>query len=375
MNSSMHLHIVSYTIPYPADYGGAIDIFYKIKALSESGVKIHLHCFKYDRQPHPVLDAICYKVYYYERKEGLKYNLSKLPFIVKTRDDDQLLDNLLNDTYPILFEGLHTTLYLGHSALANRIKIVRLHNIEHEYYDKQAQFERKFRQKLFFKIEAWKLRRYERVLKHAQALATISQNDYDYYNTRFPKVFILRPFHPFEQVESIVGKGDYALFHGDLSIAENSEIAQKLVRHVFSNVPYRLTIAGKRPDDELLRLTGEYSNITLVANPAEPDMYDLIRNAHINFAMAWHQTGMKLKLVYSLYLGRHCIANANSSGSDFQDQVINVENLEDARDIVTTLFNSEFTLQDKEKRQAALECSLSNKLGVNILVDIIKELQ
>ena len=46
--SEVHLHIISFTIPYPPNYGGAIDVFYKIKALHSAGVKVHLHCFSYD---------------------------------------------------------------------------------------------------------------------------------------------------------------------------------------------------------------------------------------------------------------------------------------------------------------------------------------
>ena len=43
------LHIISFDVPYPPDYGGAIDVFYKLKALNQEGVKIHLHCFEYGR--------------------------------------------------------------------------------------------------------------------------------------------------------------------------------------------------------------------------------------------------------------------------------------------------------------------------------------
>ena len=42
-----HLHIVALNIPFPANYGGAIDIYYKVKALHEIGYTIHLHCFEY----------------------------------------------------------------------------------------------------------------------------------------------------------------------------------------------------------------------------------------------------------------------------------------------------------------------------------------
>ena len=50
-----HLHIISFDVPYPANYGGVIDVFYKIKALHAKCVKIHLHCFEYGRAEARVL--------------------------------------------------------------------------------------------------------------------------------------------------------------------------------------------------------------------------------------------------------------------------------------------------------------------------------
>jgi hypothetical protein len=46
---SKHLHIISFDVPYPANYGGVIDIYYKLKALKKQGIKIHLHCYGYGR--------------------------------------------------------------------------------------------------------------------------------------------------------------------------------------------------------------------------------------------------------------------------------------------------------------------------------------
>jgi len=37
--SDLHIHIISFDIPFPANYGGVIDVFYKAKALTDSGVK------------------------------------------------------------------------------------------------------------------------------------------------------------------------------------------------------------------------------------------------------------------------------------------------------------------------------------------------
>ena len=128
------LHIISFEIPYPPDYGGVVDVFYKIKALSVLGVKIHLHCFQYGRKEQPVLEKYCFKVYYYPRKTTKLKFFSRLPYIVASRESEELMSNLLKDKHPILMEGLHSTLYIKDERLKGRKIIVRSHNIEHNYY-------------------------------------------------------------------------------------------------------------------------------------------------------------------------------------------------------------------------------------------------
>ena len=34
------IHIIVFDVPYPSDYGGIIDVFYKLKALHQLGVNI-----------------------------------------------------------------------------------------------------------------------------------------------------------------------------------------------------------------------------------------------------------------------------------------------------------------------------------------------
>ncbi|MBK7589454.1 MAG: hypothetical protein IPI22_14555 [Bacteroidetes bacterium] len=61
---SNKLHIISLDIPYPPDYGGMIDVFYKLKALSSLGLEITLHCFEYgSRTPNAVLNQYCKKLF------------------------------------------------------------------------------------------------------------------------------------------------------------------------------------------------------------------------------------------------------------------------------------------------------------------------
>ena len=54
--SDPELNIVSFAVPFPPDYGGAIDIYYKLETLNNLGIKIYLHCFQYGRSDSKILE-------------------------------------------------------------------------------------------------------------------------------------------------------------------------------------------------------------------------------------------------------------------------------------------------------------------------------
>jgi hypothetical protein len=53
------INIVAFDVPFPANYGGVIDVFHKIKTFNQLGVKVHLHCFEYGRGNQPELEQYC----------------------------------------------------------------------------------------------------------------------------------------------------------------------------------------------------------------------------------------------------------------------------------------------------------------------------
>src|SRR5690349_17100190 len=126
------LHIITHDVPWPADYGGVVDLFYKIKALHELGVRIYLHCFVNKRPPQEKLEKYCEKVYYYKRKAGITGFSFRLPYTVNSRKNAELIRNLNKDEYPVLLEGVHCSYYLHTGKLANRKVLLRLHNAEFE---------------------------------------------------------------------------------------------------------------------------------------------------------------------------------------------------------------------------------------------------
>ncbi|MBN2774502.1 MAG: hypothetical protein JXR31_09665, partial [Prolixibacteraceae bacterium] len=246
------LHIVSFDVPYPPDYGGVIDVFYKLRGLSEVGIKIYLHCYQYGRNKSPELEKFCEKVFYYPRKTGIKYAFSKKPYIVAGRKHPELLKNILQLKAPVLFEGLHSCFFIDHPELKNYRKILRAHNIEHDYYSQLTNSESSFFKRTYFKKEAIKLKRYERVIQHAESVISISPSDQEYFQNIHPSAKFVPAFHEFDSVCSLPGKGDYFLFHGNLSVPENIKSVHYLLDEVFKGLKIKLVIAGKNPSRSLL---------------------------------------------------------------------------------------------------------------------------
>ena len=219
------INIISFDVPYPANYGGVIDVFYRIKYFHHKGIKVHLHCFEYGRGEQTELNQYCESVTYYKRKTGVSSQLSATPYIIKSRTSEKLKNNLLKNGFPILFEGLHCCSLLSNKVFKSRFKIVRNHNVEHDYYNGLAKIESNPIKRKYFKTEAKKLKQFEATLKHANLCLAISSSDYDYFTNKYSSTkFIYVPgFHANEEVKINSKKGNYVLYQGNLSVSENKK--------------------------------------------------------------------------------------------------------------------------------------------------------
>ena len=374
MNSARHLHIVCFDIPYPADYGGAIEEWYKIKTLAQLGIKIHLHCFEYNnRTPQNALEAVCEKVYYYKRERKWKDIFSEIPFIVKSRMQDELLQNLCKDNYPILFDATHTTGFINHPALKDRRKIVRLHNIEWIYYRVLLADAASLKEYVYYFTEYKKLKKYDSVLANAEFLSCLSQTDLEYYQMMFPEKSISfeAVFHQNTIVSSIPGKGDYILYHGNLSLTDNYTYVIELIEDQLKLSPYNIIIAGKNPNEALVTCINKYPHLTLVANPSDEILQELTMHAQACLAFARNPSGVKLKLINSLFQARFVIANeAALIGSNLSDLVFSCETKE-LNSVIKQLMPQEFTTEIIEKRKKKLLSLYNNLSNAEALIKTI----
>ena len=370
-DTDYHLHVIAFDVPYPANYGGVIDVFYRVKALIETGVKVHLHCFEYGRGEQEILKR-CHEVKYYKRDTSFAKQLSLTPFIVNTRRSEALVQDLLKDDYPILCEGLHTTAVLLDKRLKDRKIYVRAHNVEHDYYKGLGDTERCGWKRFFYLVEAWKLRRYEPVMKRAAGIFAISQQDMDYFSERYQNVTLVPGFNAADSVCSETGRGAYVLYHGNLSVRENEDAAKWLIENVFSELDMACVVSGLNPSDKLKKLADKYSNVTLVANPEDAEMIDLLRQAQVNILVTNQPTGLKLKLLNALYNGRFCLVNSDMvKGTSLEGLCVVADEPEQMISEIKRLMEEDFTEEDIEERDAQMRQLYDNESNARKIVDAI----
>lgn len=371
-STDRHLHIVSFNVPYPPDYGGVIDVYYKIKALHELGVKVHLHCFHYGREESKELEQICTSVQYYERKKFYQAIYSSVPYIVSSRKSDELLSTLAGDAHPVLFEGLHTCFYLGHPSIRQKIKAVRMHNVEWEYYKSLKEAERNFLIKYYFNVEASRLKKFEEELRHADRIFAISKSDYEYLRQSHENIDFVSAFHSNEEVTSKTGRGKYVLYHGNLSVVENNQAAIFIVKKIAAEMNIPFIIAGKNPTDALKKEVARYPHIEMVENPSFEKITELLSDAHINLLTTFQNTGIKLKLLNSLYRGRFCLVNSKMVNNTGLESLCVIEDNPNAtRRLITDMMNLDFDQHHINKRKRLLDHEFSNRANAQKIIKAI----
>lgn len=351
------------------------------------GLQIILHCFEYGNRLRQAADGnntsdslenYCERVYYYPRRTGWRGLYWKAyPYMVASRRNSSLLENLTadnQDNIPILFEGLHTCFYLTHKALKNRPKLVRIHNIEADYYRQLCQNEPLGVKKAYFYVEQYLLKRYEKVLAAADALLPIALPDAAYLAQHFEqKIRYVPAFHG-NTIHDIGHEiGNFALYHGNLQVNENKLAALFLVEKVFTTIDYPLVIAGKINDTFLINKIKNSKNITLIPNPTQAVLDELLGKAQIQILPTFQNTGIKLKLINSLYNGRHCLVNTAMVAGTGLEPLCHIADTDDAFcQKIKYLSLLPFDHETALARRAFLQKNFDDKANAQKIIDCCK---
>ena len=141
---------------------------------------------------------------------------------------------------------------------------------------------------------------------------------------------------------------------------------------ISSLIDFKFIIAGRNPNRKLTQTINKHSNIELIANPSNEEMESLIQNAQINLLLTSQSTGIKLKLINALHIGRHCIVNKEMIDGTQLDSLCYIKNSEE--EIITeiqNLINTPFSELEINKRKQSLLKIVNNKENAQKLINLL----
>ncbi len=348
------VHVVCLEAPSPPSYGGAIDMYYKVRALASIGKEIILHYYSYHKNRNAGdLEQYCVEVNSYSRKRYIESVSFFSPYIVRSRVNAGLIRRLNEDAHPILLEGIHCTAILPY---INKERVVlRMHNNEATYYQSLAASEKHPLKRLYFSVEARLLKKHQQGLAKDLTIASLSdqdlmalKNDYGFRNAHF-----IPCFTPWRTINAQEGKGNYCLYHGNMAVSENESAAAWLTEEVFSRTNVPFVIAGSGISTRLATKARKYKNCKLVFDPPPDELNGLIRDAHINILPSKNNTGVNLMLLHALFDGRFCIPNDQGvAGSHVHSGVYIANEPDEYIQLIQKLFEQEFTADHIKERKS-----------------------
>ncbi|GIV42040.1 MAG: hypothetical protein KatS3mg034_1350 [Vicingaceae bacterium] len=328
---SLKITVISFENPFPPDYGGAIDVYYKIKNLKKLGTKIRLIFFTRKRRNFEPLRPFCDEVYLFPQSQNPFLLLKNLPLAVLSRYNNELLRLLksADDNDILFFEGLQTTAILNYFTPSLAV-LLRLHNWESEYYKMSGKQTSNILKKLYFSSESKKFDFYEKfIFSKFNHVFAISQTESKLLSNLSISNDWLPPFHPFDEI--ILNHPEqiepFILYHGNLTIPENIRSVEFIVKKIAPLVKHKIFIAGKYPHKSIVSWIKQQKNIELIQPKNHLETIEWIKKAKINLLLTFQPTGIKLKLLYALFSGNLVVANKEMlTGTGLNNMVTETNN-------------------------------------------------
>ncbi|MDA3779140.1 MAG: glycosyltransferase, partial [Bacteroidales bacterium] len=250
--------------------------------------------------------------------------------------------------------------------------IIRTHNIEHYYYKYLEKQENNILKKIFFRSESIKLKKYEKILNYKYKIAAISESDNIYFNKNYKNSTYIPAFHKYMDVKCKIGQGEYLLYHGNLSVHENIKSVKFITDKIIQKVPFKLVVAGKKPSNKLKIYLQNISNVELIENPTNKILENLIINSQINILPTFQETGIKLKLLHALFIGRHCLTNNKMVENTGLKELCTINELpNDFINSIKLLMKTPFLVNDITKRKDILINKFSNEQNIKKLINLL----
>jgi glycosyltransferase involved in cell wall biosynthesis len=238
---------------------------------------------------------------------------------------------LKSETFDIIhIESIYMAPYIPLIRKYSKAKILmRLHNIEHQIWERLSENEHNPVMKLAYKVNAHQLRRVERkILLEVDGYMSISEPDYQYFHDTMPNVpGVVIPFginvdnYDMED-DDYIATEQPSLFHlGSMNWSPNVEGIEWFLDEVWPDIltahpELTFTLAGHDIPDSIRNRQDK--NVTVVG--AVPDANEFMMDHDIMVVPLLSGSGIRIKIVEAMALGRVVITTSiGAEGLDVQD--------------------------------------------------------
>jgi hypothetical protein len=152
-------------------------------------------------------------------------------------------------------------------------------------------------------------------------------------------------------------------------VVENNQAALFILKKIASTSKVKFVLAGKDPTAALKKEVKNYANVQLIENPSFEVITKLIADAHISLLPTFQNTGIKLKLLNSLYRGRFCLVNSKMvNNTGLESLCIIEDNPTVTQQLIHNLMEIDFDIHEINKRKQLLDKEFSNEANAQKII-------
>lgn len=299
MKPALRLLVISHEFPYPPNHGGRADVWRRLCAFRELGVKVVLVCWFDELNSRPTdaelktVKKVVDELITFPKRRGLRADIARLWHVLNgmpshvasrqiTRAEYHSAHTTIADFKPqaILIDSVYGGLFATQIQRDLNVPLFyRSHNVEHRYFSALAKDAVGLKSKLSCHLACLNIESYElRLIRSAERVFDISEDDADYWRQRGIANIECLPPLPEASLSlmsvatevSVTYERDLA-FLGNLNTPNNVAgvvwLATKVMPLVWLIKPdVILTIAGSNPSTAIQKLAASNSSVVLVPN-------------------------------------------------------------------------------------------------------------
>mgnify|MGYP004468024851 CR=1 FL=1 len=348
----MKILFLTNLLPYPLDNGGKIKTYTTLNAFATAGYEVDVLCFKECQNSMDneelQLKKICNRIdqiylplttadhMNYMIKIALKSLVSSLPFSIYKYQSKQMkmeLKKRKKAQYDIIyFDHLPMCVFLKYARTLwpNAKFILDEHNCETLIVERKAVETNNLIKKLFFSIEASKLKSFEiSSISKTDKVIVLSNTDYDSLKnmtgSEFTHVVIPIGVPDRGLKEEAKNKELKILFIGTLTWEPNNAGLIWFLEEVMPiieqrNIGIHLYIVGKNPSEEVKRLSGKYKGKVTITGYVDSvdEYYDM---CDVTIVPLFIGSGQRVKLIEAFSKGMPAISTSiGAEGLEYIDK-------------------------------------------------------